>query len=104
MNLRTRTAAVAAVLLALAGGDPATGADEPKTVPQGPQLNPIDPNRVWQDKINITGTWSAETMTGSSPDGGSRAKSTPAGRPGPRKDVRGGRSRVVEQLTKFMSE
>jgi hypothetical protein len=47
MNLRARTATMAAVLLELAGGDPTTAADEPKPVLQRPQLNPIDPNRVW---------------------------------------------------------
>jgi hypothetical protein len=39
MNSRTRTAAMAAVLLALAGGDSTTVADEPKPVPQHSQLN-----------------------------------------------------------------
>ncbi len=39
---------MAAVLLTLAAGASATAADEPKAVPQRPQLNPIDPNRVWQ--------------------------------------------------------
>jgi hypothetical protein len=47
MNSRTRTA-VAAVLLALAGGVSAPAADEPKPVPQRPRLNSIDPNRLWQ--------------------------------------------------------
>lgn len=48
MNSRTGTAALAAVLLALAAGDPAPAADEPKPAPQHPKLNPIDPNRLWQ--------------------------------------------------------
>ena len=48
INSRTRTAAMAAVLFALAGGVSAQAADEPKPAPQRPQLNPIDPNRLWQ--------------------------------------------------------
>jgi Ca2+-binding EF-hand superfamily protein len=48
MNSRTRTAAFAAFILALAGGGSATAADEPKPAPKRPQLNPIDLNRLWQ--------------------------------------------------------
>jgi hypothetical protein len=45
---RTRAAAIAAVLFALAGGVVALAADEPKPAQQRPQLNPIDPNRLWE--------------------------------------------------------
>jgi EF hand len=48
LNSRTRTAAIAAVLFALAGGASAQAADEPKPAPQRPQLNPIDRNRLWE--------------------------------------------------------
>jgi hypothetical protein len=48
MNSRIRTAAIAAVLLALSCGVSAPAADEPKPVPKRPQLNPIDSNRLWQ--------------------------------------------------------
>ena len=48
LNSQTRTAALAAVLVALAGARAPAAADEPKPVPQRPQLHPIDPNRLWE--------------------------------------------------------
>jgi hypothetical protein len=48
LDSRTRTAAIAAVLVALAGGVCAPAADEPKPAQQRPQLNPIDPIRLWE--------------------------------------------------------
>jgi hypothetical protein len=48
LNSQIGTAALAAVLFALAGGVGARAADEPKPIQQRPQLNLIDPNRLWE--------------------------------------------------------
>jgi hypothetical protein len=48
LKSRYKTAAIAAVLFALAGSARAPAADEPKPAVQHPQLNPIDMSRVWQ--------------------------------------------------------
>jgi EF hand len=48
LDPRSRIAAFAAVLFAMAGGVYAPAADEPKPTLKRPQLNPIDPNRLRQ--------------------------------------------------------